>query len=218
MMCAESKSTVAHQLHAAFLRGEKIAPPEFARRIGVSTMGVHHAIRAHFAGMLREEEPRGTRNGAVLVCISIEEMRQWKPRERLSRSVPTEPLGYALRAAFLRGEQVVATTFAERSGYSRKGVSDALKTMERRGLITGELQRPSGRGNAAMVWSCPDLAAMKAYQPQVQTMNPMAGRRSRGPRGAFAALLEVWGIRATEIALPALQHRMAVPEDDMEVA
>ncbi|MDW3684885.1 hypothetical protein RA280_24655 [Cupriavidus sp. CV2] len=132
---------------------------------------------------------------------------------QLDTRTPIVPLGQALRAAFLRGEKVVAPTFAALGGYSRQGVTDALKTMGRRGLITGELVRPEGRGNAAMVWSCTDLAAMRAYQP----LSP--GKHERQPqRTAFSALLAAWGIQVIDIALPRVQHRMDVPEDNMEAA
>ncbi len=89
-MATEPKATVAELLHAAFLRGEKIAPTEFGKRIGVSRVAVHLALRRHFAGMVREEQPNGTRIGAVLVCLDAEEMRQWKPKPGLGQAEPVE--------------------------------------------------------------------------------------------------------------------------------
>ncbi|MGO4326750.1 hypothetical protein AB4Z48_18145 [Cupriavidus sp. 2TAF22] len=215
-MDTEPKATVAELLHAAFLRGEKIAPPEFAKRIGVSRVAVCNALREHFAGLLREEQPNGTRIGGLLVCISMEEMRNWKPRSRPApaQSAPAVPLSQALRAAFLRGEKVVASTFSERGGYTRQGTSDALKRMSQRGMISFEMVRPNGRGNAAMVWTCIDEKAMQAYQP----MEPGKHVRFVGGGAGFSALLDVWGIELVDIALPCVQHRIDVPEDEMEVS
>ncbi|GAA7771973.1 putative transcriptional regulator [Cupriavidus metallidurans] len=126
-----------------------------------------------------------------------------------------QSLQQVLRGVFLRGEKVVATRFATQYGFTRQGVSEGLKAMRKRGLIQPrELERASA-GTAPIEWSCVDLAAMQAYQPKVQTHNPMVARRR--PTGPFAALLEVWGIRPADIRLPTMRHVM-ITNDPAEAA
>lgn len=114
-------------------------------------------------------------------------------------------VGGLLRAAFLRGESVVASDFAKAHGLTRQGVADAIKAISKKVSLTSTTQQRS-RSGVAIVWSCSDLEAMRAYQPRVQNQNPMiAHRRAPGP---FTQLLDVWGIGHADLRLPGVRHYM----------
>ncbi|WP_434033695.1 hypothetical protein [Cupriavidus sp. a3] len=116
----------------------------------------------------------------------------------------------ALRAAFLRGEKVIAHRFAVQHGFSRQGVSDGLKVMQKRGLLTCRELVPELPRKPPLEFTCIDMAGMQAFQPRQQNQNPMISRR-RKP-GPFSALLDVWGIGHADIRLPAIRHLMNDPE------
>lgn len=117
-----------------------------------------------------------------------------------------QSLQQVLRAAFLRGEKVVATRFAQQHGFSRQGVSDGLRVMQRRGLVVSRELPTVHPRMAPIEFSCADVAAMEAYRPKIQTHNPMLSRRR--VVGPFSALLDAWGIRHVDIRLPAMRHSM----------
>ncbi|NSX16002.1 hypothetical protein HTY52_18110 [Cupriavidus taiwanensis] len=117
-------------------------------------------------------------------------------------------LGEALQAAFLAGEQVVAGRFSSRHGFTRQGVASALRTMEKHGLVHSEhIERG---GSPIVVYSCINRAGMAARKVVKPQFNPMAqfARMAQD----FSALLEVWGIRAADIPLPATRHFIQDPE------
>lgn len=117
-------------------------------------------------------------------------------------------IGEALRAALLAGEPVIAGRFADLHGFSRQGVAGALRTMEKRGLVHSEhVERANGGGTQLVVYTCINHAGMLARETVKQKFNPMIQLAAIAQD--FSALLEVWGIRVVDIALPHVQHRMA---------
>lgn len=125
-------------------------------------------------------------------------------------------VGELLRAAFLRGETVVATYFAQTHAVSRQGVSDALARMAKRGLLSSEQAQRTGRYLPPVTWTCIDRAGMEVYETRVVGYNPMVERRRL--TAIAAPLLDAWGIRLVEIDLPATRHLMLVCEDEVEAA
>jgi len=122
-----------------------------------------------------------------------------------------QSLQQVLRGAFLRGEKIVAHRFAQQHGFSRQGVSDGLKVMHKQGLLAArELPTDDRPRKAPIEFTCTDIAGMQAFQPKVQTHNPMLARR-RKP-GPFNALLDAWGIQLADIRLPTMRHLMITNE------
>ncbi|SPA24556.1 hypothetical protein CBM2637_A150009 [Cupriavidus taiwanensis] len=113
-------------------------------------------------------------------------------------------VGEPLKAAFLRGETVVATRFAEALGVSRQGVSDALKRLGRRGWIKSERIRPDGGGGSQVAWTCVDPAGMATYVPK--PVKPIV--RKERPAHQATALMEAWGMRIVDIELPTYRHEI----------
>ncbi|CAG9173154.1 hypothetical protein CURE108131_20925 [Cupriavidus respiraculi] len=119
-------------------------------------------------------------------------------------------VGQHLRAAFLRGETVRPPEFGARIGVSRTAVSLALKQF-------GPMVRASAVAGTAKgtEWACVDTDAMRLWKPKRRFI-PIRTRPSKAH--AASALLEAWGMRVVNIALPARHHRMATQEDELEVA
>lgn len=124
-------------------------------------------------------------------------------------------VGEPLKAAFLRGETVIASHFAAALGVSRQGVTDALKRLSKRGLVTSKRIRPDGgKGGSQVAWTCIDPAGVAAYVPK--QVKPIV--RPAMPVHEATALLEVWGIRIVDIPLP-LSHRHEIwVRDELEAA
>jgi DNA-binding transcriptional MocR family regulator len=114
-------------------------------------------------------------------------------------------VGGPLKAAFLRGETVVAGHLAAALGVSRQGVTDALKRLSKRGLIKGQRVRPTGRGGSQVAWTCIDPAGMAAYVPKAAcaTAKPRPKEITE-----VAPLMEVWGMRVVDIPLPTFRHEI----------
>jgi hypothetical protein len=118
-------------------------------------------------------------------------------------------VGELLREAFLRGEKVSAPEFAEQIGGTRAGISSAMKQF---GPMV-KACRIAGMGNA-LHWECVDMDAMKQWVPKPRYV-PRKERQQ--PAVAPNDLMQVWGMRAVDIALPYQRHSMTM-DDDLEEA
>lgn len=123
-------------------------------------------------------------------------------------------IGEALRAAFLRGEAVVAAHFAQCLGISRQGVAGSLERLEKRGLIRRHQGRRTGSATPPVIWTCVDTAAMESFVPKRMKRSHMSARQRLAYEAAH--LLEAWGIRLADIDLPARRHVMSRTEDDLD--
>lgn len=118
-------------------------------------------------------------------------------------------VGAPLKAAFLRGETVVASRFAEMVGSTRQAVSDQLANLTRRGLVKGErIVTATGR---LTVYACVDAAGMAAWEPRITRGRPRKGL-------TLPPLMEAWGMRIVDIDLPTTQHFLNVEADELEAA
>lgn len=123
-------------------------------------------------------------------------------------------VGEPLKAAFLRGETVIASHFAAALGVSRQGVTDALKRLSKRGWIKGVRIRPEGRGGSQVAWTCIDPAGIAAYVPK--QVKPIV--RKEVAAHQFTALMDVWGVQVADIPLP-LSHKHEIwVRDELGVA
>jgi hypothetical protein len=113
-------------------------------------------------------------------------------------------LSQHLKAAFLRGEAVVASHFSDEHELSRQGVSNALRGMEKRGLLKSSRVRQS-KGGALKRFECIDLAGMQAYKPAVK--NATASKREEKGRG-IPDLVAAWGIQMPVAQVAGRTHTM----------
>lgn len=115
-----------------------------------------------------------------------------------------------LREAFLRGERVIGSEFAARIGVSKQALFTAMKQF---GDIVRSKPVRVNRYAQSLLWECVDVNAMRAWKPKEKAAP--ARRRGMAPRsGPWRDLMAAWNIRAADIELPSVRHRMSTEDDE----
>ena len=115
-----------------------------------------------------------------------------------------------LRDAFLRGERVLGSEFAARLGVSKQALFTAMKQF---GDIVRSQPVRVNRYAQSLVWECVDVNAMRAWKPKgkhIPTRQPIVGLSS----GPWRDLMAAWNIRAADIELPSIRHRMSTEDGE----
>ena len=119
-------------------------------------------------------------------------------------------IGAPLREALLRGETVLAPSFARELGVSRQGVSEYLSRLEKLGMVSGEKLYLEGTGTRIVRWTCIDREGIEGLHGKTA---PETTSRREMDSAAAAPLLAVWGIGVADIDLPSTVHLMSEIDD-----